>query len=290
MHHSKPDSKNQVKSSFGFDINNFSMIETLRFLSASYKTILFFGMLGIAISIAYLAFTPKRYEAVAQIATAQIGVTNSNNSNINPIGVNVEEPSLLISRLTSPASFTQEAVAACADEGQANTSLALSKSIKLAIPKGIANVVEIKTFGASPLAAEKCNLAIFELIKTTQSQIVSPYIENAKIKLADDEDRLSKAKDHIAKADKSGSAINASYLSSRDEIRYLLDEITALKNVISSTQTRATRLIAPVYASDIPISPNKRATIAAGLFVGLFFGFLFVLFHKFIVKIKDEMH
>ena len=52
-------------------------------------------------------------------------------------------------------------------------------------------------------------------------QIVAPYIEEAKIKLADAEDRLAKAKELLAKADKSGSAIDAIYLSTRDEIRYL---------------------------------------------------------------------
>jgi hypothetical protein len=60
-------------------------------------------------------------------------------------------------------------------------------------------------------------------------QIVAPYIEEAKIKLADAEDRLAKAKELLAKADKSGSAIDAIYLSTRDEIRHQLDEITALK-------------------------------------------------------------
>lgn len=50
---------------------------------------------------------------------------------------------------------------------------------------------------------------------------MAPYIEEAKIKLADAEDRLAKAKELLAKADKSGSAIDAIYLSTRDEIRYL---------------------------------------------------------------------
>ena len=90
-------------------------------------------------------------------------------------------------------------------------------------------MVEVKTFGTSPEVAKGCVNAIFNLAKKTQVQIVASYIEEAKIKLADAEDRLAKAKELLAKADNSGSAIDAIYLSTRDEIRYPLDEITALK-------------------------------------------------------------
>jgi hypothetical protein len=212
---------------------------------------------------------------------AQIGAANNNNNNnnnnINPLGINIEEPSLLIARMSSPTSFTPQVIAACGLQDQANSALMLSKLTKLAIPKGVANVVELKTFGLSPQVAEQCNFAIFELIKTTQSLILAPFIAEAKVKLDDDIERLAKAKDLLAKADKSGSAMGAAYLSTRDEIRYLLDEITALKNVVTSNQNRATRLVSPIYASDIPISPKKRNILAAGLFGGLFLGLLIAI-------------
>ena len=100
----------------------------------------------------------------------------------------------------------------------------------------MANVVELKTFGGSAQVAQDCAQGVFDLIKITQAKIDTPYIEQAKIKLADAEDRLAKAKELLTKADKSGSAIDAIYLSTRDEIRYLLDEITALKNIVTTNQ------------------------------------------------------
>lgn len=265
-----------------------SLLDILRFIKGAYKSILIFGAVGLTIAIVYLAITPKQYEATAQIAMAQIGAANNNN-NLNPLGINIEEPSLLIARMAQPTSFTPRVISGCGMEGQTNSGMLLAKSIKLAPPKGVANIVELRTFGQSPEAALGCAQAIFDLIKTTQAQIVAPYIEEAKIKLKDDEERLAKAKDLVAKADKSGSAMGAAYLSTRDEIHFLLDEITALKNVVTSNQNRATRLIAPIFASDIPVTPKKRLVLAGGLFGGLFAGLLLALARLMWARLKSDM-
>lgn len=267
-----------------------SLLDILDFFKKSWKVITVCGFLGPILAVAYLLLTPKQYEAVAQIAMAQISATNNNNNNnLNPLGVNIEEPSLLIARLSQPTSFPAQVLGACGVDEGVNAAAKLSKSIKLATPKGVANVVELKTFGKSSEAALTCAQAIFEQIKTTQAQIVAPYIADAKIKLDDDIERLQKAKDLVAKADKSGSAMGAAYLSTRDEIRFLLDEITALKNVVTTNQSRATRLIAPIYASDTPIAPKKRVALAAGLFGGLFLGLMLALARQLWVKLKADV-
>ena len=274
-------------SSDELEASEISLLDILNFLKLAYKTICISGVIGLAVAIMYLVITPKQYEAVAQIAMAQFGTFNSN-IKINPLGVNIEEPSLLIARMSSPASFTPQAIQACGLQDQAYSALTLSKAIKLTIPKGVANVVELKTFGPSPRVAEQCNLAIFELIKTTQHQIVDPYIVDAKMRLGDHIERLAKANDVVAKADKSGSAMGAVYLSSRDEIRYLLDEITALKNIVSYDQSRTTRLVSPIYVDDMPIAPKKRHVLSAGLFAGLFLGLLIAMGQSMIAKLKNK--
>jgi capsular polysaccharide biosynthesis protein len=261
-----------------------SLIDILYFLKSAYKPTLVLAAVGLAIAVFYLMVTPKQYEAVAQIAMAQISASNNN----NPLGINIEEPSLLIARLSQPTSFPTQVLSSCGFDESANAAAALSKSIKLALSKGVANVVELKTFGESPEAALTCAQAIFGLIKITQAQIVAPYIVEAKLKLADDSERLAKAKDLVAKADKSGSVMGAVYLSTRDEIRFLLDEITALKNVVTSNQSRATQLIAPIYASDTPIAPKKRVVLAVGLFGGLFLGLLFAFARQLWIKLKAD--
>ncbi len=267
-----------------------SLIDILRFLKGAYKTILVFGILGITAAIAYLAITPKLYEATAQIVMAQIGAANNNNNNnnISPLGINIEEPALMIARLSSPTNFTQSELAVCGFEDKPDGAAALAKSIKLAPAKGMPNVVDLKTFGASPEAAKGCANAIFDFTKKTQAQIVAPYIEEAKSKLADNEQRINSARELMLKSDKAGFAMSALYLSNRDEIVYLLNEINNLKKILISDKNRVTRLIAPVYASDVPIGPKKRNILAAGLFGGLFLGLLITLARQMITKFKSQ--
>ncbi len=276
-----PPSSNQRNDPGDFEI---SLVDILCFLKGAYKTIAITGVIGLAAALAYLAITPKRYEAVAQIAMAQIDAANNNN--LSPLGVNIEEPLALMTRLAQPTSFSSEVLSACNVAHAVDPGAILAKSIKLTQPKGVSNVVELRTIAASPQDAKACSKAIFELIKVTQAQIVAPYIDEARIKLADDEARLEKSKNFIAKADKSGQAMGASYLSTRDEIRFLLDEMTALKSLIMSNQSRATRLIAPIYASDTPVDPKKRMVLAFGLLGGLLLGLLLALARQTIARLR----
>lgn len=274
----KVDSKNQ---------DEISLVDILLFLKGGYKIIFFAVVAGLSIATTYLLVAPKKYEAVAQIAMAQMG--SSNNGNLSPLGINIEEPALLIMRLSQPTSYPPLVLNACGLDGNFKLGASLVSSIKLSASKGAPNVVELRTFGASPEVAESCANSIFELIKVTQAQILAPYIDEAKIKLLDDELRLAKAKDLVAKADKAGTAMGATYLSTRDEIRYLLDEITALKNVVSSNQSRATRLIAPIYLENTPVAPKKVVSLALGFLVGLFVGLFVILGRQMWGKLKSNL-
>ena len=71
-----------------------SLLDILRFLKSAWRTIAIAGLVGIALSVAYLVITPKQYEATAQIAMAQIGAANNNNNNnnLNPLGIKIEPP------------------------------------------------------------------------------------------------------------------------------------------------------------------------------------------------------
>jgi capsular polysaccharide biosynthesis protein len=263
-----------------------SLLDILLFLKRSYKLIAFIGILGVTASFGYLLSTPKQYQASAQIQMAQIGAANNN---INLLGVNIEEPALLIARLSSPTSYTAEITKACGIDSAKDAQAILSQSVKLTIPKSVANVVDLKIIGASPEASINCAQAVFDLVKTTQAQIIKPYIVEAKAKLLDNQERLAKAQDLVMKADKSGSAMGAAYLSTRDEIRFLLDEITALKNVVVSSDDRATRLVAPIYASNDPIAPKKRNVLLGGLFGGVFLGLMIAFGRQLIPNIKARL-
>ena len=268
----------------------FSLLDMARFLKKSAKLIAIGAILGIILSIAYLQMAPKQYVATAQISMAKFlpirTGPNYANNNIDSFGVNVEDPALLISRLTSPASITQKLVDACGLKNQPDIVSVLSRSIKLTIPIGVPNVIEIKTFGYSPQFAQDCALALFDLIGDTQADIIAPYIEGVKINLTEYEGRLKRLTKVVSQADKSNQAMWVSYLSTRDEIRYLLDEISSMKNVITFDESHRSRLVSPIYAPNAPIAPKKHLVFFAGLLGGLFIAVIIALIRRLFFAIK----
>lgn len=262
-----------------------SLIDVLSFIKGGWKPIAISGIAGIALSIAYLTVTPPQFQASAQIALAQI--EGSNGAIFQ--GVNIEEPALLIARLSSPGSFPSELMVHCGLEGQENAGLSLRNAINLTALKGVSHVVELKTFGQTPQIAQECAVAVFEFIKMSQSKIAAPYVEEAKVKIADQEERLQRVKDLATKVDKSGHAMNVSSQVSHDEIRHLLNEIAELKRIVSSIQSRGTHLISPVYAAGVPIAPIKRTVLAIGLFAGICLGLLIALARQAALKLKTKV-
>jgi len=250
-----------------------SLKDIIDFLVESWKSILVTGVLGVMAAGAYIAVTPNMYEATAQIEMAKI---NNNNNNSNPLGSNIEDPNLLIARMKSPSSYDQTSIVACGYEGKKQAAESLAKMIKLSLSKGT-QMVELKTTGLSQEQAEQCAQSVFDNIKQSQEMIAEPIIEEAKTKLGRYATRLQEAQIFISKADKSGSSMSAAYLSTRDEVKYLTDEMIRLNDLISSASTRPTKLVSPIYSPENKVSPKRAISLIAGLMGGLFLGLLLVL-------------
>jgi uncharacterized protein involved in exopolysaccharide biosynthesis len=248
-----------------------SLKDIVDFLIESWKSILVTGVLGVMAAGVYIAVTPNKYEATAQIEMAKI---NNNNNNSNPLGSNIEDPNLLIARMKSPSSYDQTSIVACGYEGKEQAAERLAKMIKLGLSKGT-QMVELKATGLSQEQATQCVQSIFNKIKQSQEMIAEPIIEEAKTKLARYATRLQEAQTFISKADRSGSSMPAAYLSTRDEVKYLTDEMIRLNDLIISASTRQTKLVSPIYVPEEPSYPQVPLFLAIGLLAGLFFGFLF---------------
>lgn len=260
--------------------NEISILDIIEFFQESWKSIAGFTVLGIAGAVFFLWVVPKQYEASAQIKMAQIANVNNNNNNINPLGINIEEPQTLIARMALPTSYPKETIALCglADENDADAQL--TKKVKLSIPKGVGGTVDLKIRNTSKEIAKACVNAVYQLIKSSQAQLVAPYIEEASKKLKIEEERLGRATQVIAKADRSGAAVSAAYLATRDEIRYLLDQISNLQSIITGNESRAAHLTAPIYLKDEPVFPQKRNSLLIGLLLGGFLGLALALARK----------
>ena len=260
-----------------------SLFDIVDFFITHGITILMTGILGLVTAGLYLWFTPPQYEAVAQIQMAQW----SSNKNIGVNAGNVEESGTLISRLSSPSTYNLQNIQACKIESvKIDPDLALTKKLKYAIVKTSPNVVEIKVQQNSKDDALACLQSIFVTIKESQSKIFEPLHIQAALLIEEKNKKLALAKELVFRADLSGPALSAVYLSTRDEINTLSEEIESLTNFMNSKDSRPTRLISPIYAPEKPVSPKKLISLIAGLFGGLCFGIFYVLIRKSMMVLK----
>ena len=247
-----------------------------------FSTTIAFGFFGFLVAIIYIYTSPKKYEAITQVKMAQISISNP----ANPFGVNIEEPASLIARMQSPTNYSQIVIDACGFQGQPEAPLALSRSLKFKSPKGLSNSVEFRLLANSPAEAKECAQAVFQQIALLQSQFAKPFLEEAKIRLAQDNQRIEAAKLVIAKADQSGDAMSAAFLSARDEITYFLTDREKMIDLINSADNRGTSLVSPIYVTDTPVTPKKLMTLLVGLLGGGILGLTIFSFRKFLAAKK----
>jgi hypothetical protein len=251
-----------------------SLLDILLFFKDEYRFILGFTLLGFIVAAAYLWTVPRQYEASAQIKMAQIPTGNV----VSAAGTNIEEPHALIARMAIPTTYPKETIALCGLAEEKDAGSVLAKKVKLNPPKGLSGTVDLEIRDKSKEVAEACANAIYEFVKTSQAQLIAPYIEEASKKLVTEKERLSRATEFIARADKFGSAVSAAYLVTRDEIRYLLDQISALQAIINSNESRAARLVAPIFVEEV--LPQKRIGLLLGLLLGGFLGLLLAVVRR----------
>ena len=260
-----------------------SLLDIFLFFKDEYRFILGFTLLGFIGAALYFWTLPKQYEASGQIRMAQIANANNynnynNNNNVIPLGINIEESQALLARMKLPTSYPKETIALCGLAEEKDAGALLAKKAKLSLPKGLGGTVDLEIRDTSKEAAEACANGIYQFIKTSQAQLIAPYIEEASKKLIIEKERLSLATQVIARADKSGSGVSGAYLATRDEIRYLVDQISALQAVINGNESRAARLVAPIYVKEV--FPQKRDGLFLGLLLGGFLGLLLAVARK----------
>jgi capsular polysaccharide biosynthesis protein len=266
-----------------FPEDEISLKDIINFLIESWKIIVLSGLLGIVGSTVYLWGTPNMYQATAHIQLAQISTTNNHH-----LGVNVEEPNLLILRKKSPTTYASEEIKACSSEDTKSSSEELANSAKFSVVKGVGSLVELKINRDSKEGAIACAQALFDSIKTSQNAVIKPFINEAKDLLVKYQDRLKKVLSLISITNKSGADLSVVYFETRDEVRFLNEEISRLNIFIASADERQAKLISPIYASDIPVAPRKRTVLIPGFFGGLFLGLLLMICKRVIRSYKTS--
>ena len=262
-----------------------SLLDILLFLKGAWKTIAIMGVLGVLSSIIFLLVTPNQYEATAQIRMAQVSLSTPT----NPFGTIIEDPASLILRMQVPTNYDEATILACGHQNVLGAAEGLAKHINLSIPKGLVGAVELKVIAPSTEQAKDCVSAIVMRVTYLQAEFAKPFIDEAKIKLAQDNERIEQARRLIIKADQSGQAMSVAYLSARDEMSYFLTDREKMIDLINSVKERRTRLVSPIYVSERPVSPKKAVSLVAGFAAGLFLGLLIALIRKALPKLRLYM-
>ena len=247
-----------------------SLKDIVDFLIESWKTIFAAGVLGLLGAVTYIVVTPNQYEATAQIQMAQITLGNP------AAPSSIEDGYTLIARMKLPTSYDEDLIKVCGLNEYKKPSETLAKTIKMSVLKGT-QIVELKITRTSQAIASACSMKLFEKIQQHQASIANLFINEAKSKILTYQKRLQDGQAFIAKADKFGSSMSAAYLSTRDELKQLNDEILRLQDLIGSANARQTKLIAPIYSPKDKVSPKRAVALIAGLFAGLFLGLLLML-------------
>lgn len=257
-----------------------SIFEVVDFLRASWKIIFGAGVVGVMAVAGYWASTPPQFEAKIQVEMAQ--VRNDNSNNINALGVSVESPYLLAERLAQPSTYTPDAIRSCGVQDGGASSEAMANLVKVNIPNNLTTVAEIVVRRDKPESAARCATAVFEMMRAQQAALIEHYLDEGRKTLAILQSRLKENQDFIIKTDKAGM-YQAVYFARRDQMLYLMDQISTLERTLS--QTADTRLIAPVYASSSPVSPKKGfSLLAGGALAGMVLGMFLAAARKLLAR------
>jgi hypothetical protein len=266
-------------ASFLEDADQISLVDILIFLKGAWKTIAISGVLGFLISIAYLLIAPNQYEALANISIMRVA----------PVGANIEEPAALIARMSLPTGVDDSVMIACGLQDAPNLQAQLTKAIKLSIPKGVANVVELKVTRPSQELANACAMSVIEFIKKSQTLLNSLNLEVSKVRLAKVDERIAEDKVLLSKIDPTRGPASASYFGILQEIRNLEDERDKILKTLDPKDMQVTNLQFPINLANKPVYPKKALSLIAGLLGGLFFGFFIALSKQMIAKLKSEL-
>ena len=260
----------------------------LFFLRTDYGKIIVFGLAGVVAAFIFLLVTPKLYEAKVQIVMAQFpAYLNPKDLATDSLRFNVEDPARTMLRLSMPTSYTAESINACGFSDARHPAQDLVNAVKTSLGKDSSSL-ELKVVGPSPRAAAICANEIFKIVKKAQGDTLESYIKALQFRLDDKESKLLSAQELMSRLDSATHYSGLAYILIREDISNIRREINAIKMLITSTYDSNAYLLAPIFASDVPIAPKKRSVLLAGLFGGLLLGLVVVLSVRLISEKSSE--
>ncbi len=256
--------------------DDLSLWDIVGFFQKNWKWLIGSVGMGMLAGLAYAFLAQEKYEASASV---QMNSVN---------GSSVETPQALVEKLKLPNFYTDSTYASCGMQDKHDKGSLLVAALKAAV-NPYTPTVEIKIRGNTPQQARECLGNIFEDIKTAQGLLAKPALELKNKEISFLEGELNSALKFKASGNTnisnpaSDSKFSASvyYLAltvkNNDEIVYLTREIAELKASLEAPKTSDTKLITPIYAPEVKVSPKRGFITVAAMIAGFFIGTIILL-------------
>lgn len=248
--------------------NAFSLWDALDFLKQGWRWIAGGVILGLTGAMTSLLISPVRYEAIAVIQPAMVGVSATAMR-----GSDVESLELTMERLKKVSFYTPEMVESC----RAYSAPSLASAVKSSVVKGT-TLIQLRYQAASKAEAVDCLNAVIAQLAKAQSQIAAPIIKLLEEQLVQSRLRLNEQKELQAQLEKRSKASDEASLLmlytllKRGEVESLRKQTFDLETQLSATLTQPLRFFEPTYVPEKAVFPNQLRVLAVGLFGGLLLG------------------
>lgn len=246
--------------------------DVVGFLKNNRRQIALGGLCGLLLSVTYLVFTPKTFEARLQVQMAEFVHSNSGNSNSNS---SIEEPAALIQRLRMPTTFSEEVQDTCDMPDNGEFGDYLGGKLKVVAVKNVANTVEMTVNASSPDHAKKCAEAIMTMVVEQQRKQIEDRLIGSQEQVLEYQRALHDEEQQLEKIKKSEIG-NFGYLAKLDKLSWLRARIDALHEETLLAQMHPAKLVAPIYAPSEAVSPKKSLVLLLGMVLGLLLGLLYI--------------
>jgi hypothetical protein len=235
-----------------FDVKNYSNCGGI--LVNHFRAILVFGLVGFLGAILFNKTITNRYEATLIMKMIEVydhlGALNK-----------VEEPTLLITRLKQPSTYTQKEVDSCFSANAKFPHEELVSKVNATLVGRLDSVVQLKIRGPTKELAAQCGQAIYEMITDQQLRIKADRDNLNSILLL-----------NYRKQYKELSSLDG-LEHKTDRLLFLLEKISILdfSNVVGQNQVA---VISPIYISENRLLLKRGIILVIGFLVGSFLGWI----------------
>ena len=280
--------------------DDFDLLDVINFIRRNFIYMLWGALLGLAIGGLLVVLLPKQFEATALVKIGEI-------ANINAAGSAIESSLQVVDRIKS-RSFQDDVLntlGISTDDDDSALVKQFRTSLKIKLEKS--ELISLSVNANSRAQANALMQGVVNQLNTVHYKMSYPTITrlkleldsaNNEIKLADEESKkfskvLDTQSENVTDMKFSQTVLLSSIrMSKAQEYRNFRDNKRMLEEKLSPERTFPTHVLGRVEVSKKPAFPKYSMFIPAGLFLGLFASFAYILFMSLRLKlasIKKQM-